>query len=135
MRDVMYRLDQCAELAGCVREQVLRHIVQHISSAGCEKGDLLVLLANPLPHRRSEVVELVVDTPSEQNIWDFDVYDMSGEKLKCAHISRKESVTPTVNRHTRPEPFYADRHEVLLETGEIPAGGYKVVRLTPKKEI
>ncbi len=135
VRDVMYRLDQCAELAGCVKEQVLRHIVQHISSAGCEKGDLLVLLANPLPHRRSEVVELVVDTPSEQNIWDFDVYDMSGEKLECAHISRKETVTPTVSRHTRPEPFYADRHEVLLETGEIPAGGYKVVRLTPKKRF
>lgn len=131
VRDVMYRLDQCTELADCVKEGVIRQIAARLSGEGYGKDDILLLLVNPLPTARKEVLRLVVDTPEEQNIWDFEAFDSEGNPLECAHISRKEAVTPTVNRHTRPEPFYADRHEILLETGEIPAGGYQVVRLLP----
>lgn len=133
VRDVMYRLDQCGELADCVKDRVLRHLALNISSEGCTEDDILILLTNPLPEAREEIIELVVDTPEEKSIWDFDVYDMEGNKLESAHISRKEEVTPTVNRNTRPEPFYADRHEIILKTGVIPAGGYKVVKLAPKQ--
>lgn len=133
--DVMYRLDQCTELSECVNDQVIRHIAANISGEDFEKEDILLLLVNPLPAKRNEVVELVIDTPEEQNIWDFDVFGMNGEKLESAHISRKETVTPAVSRHTRPEPFYADRHEIILETGEIPAGGYKTVKLVPKQKF
>lgn len=135
VRDVMYRLDQCRELSECVKDGVLRHIAAHISGGGLSGEDILLLLVNPLAVPRREIVEAVVDSPEEQNIWDFDAWDMEGNKLECAHISRRETVTPTVNRHTRPEPFYADRHELILETGEIPAGGYKVVKLTPKQHF
>ena len=135
VRDVMYRLDQCVELSECVNEQVIRYIAGHISGEGSRKEDILMLLVNPLPVSRREVVELVVDTPAAQNIWDFDVHSMDGEKLDSAHIFRKEVVTPVVNRHTRPEPFYADRHEIILESGDIPAGGYKVVKLIPKQRF
>lgn len=133
VRDVMYRLDQCGELADCVKDRVLRNFALNISSDDCAEDDILILLTNPLPEKREEIVEVVIDTPEERNIWDFDVYDMEGNKLESAHLSRKEEVTPTVNRHTRPEPFYADRHEVILKTGEIPALGYKVVKVVPKQ--
>lgn len=135
VRDVMYRLDQCTELSECVNDQVIRYIASNISGADFQKEDILVLLVNPLPAKRNKVVELVIDTPEEQNIWDFDVYSMDGKKLESAHISRKETVTPAVSRHTRPEPFYADRHELILETGEIPAGGYKTVKLVPRQKF
>ncbi|MDD3402568.1 MAG: glycoside hydrolase family 38 C-terminal domain-containing protein [Hespellia sp.] len=133
VRDVMYRLDQCVELSDCVKDRVIRHFAMNIANGDCGEEDILILLVNPLPQKRNEVVELVVDTPREQNIWDFDVYDMQENRLNCAHISRTEAVTPTVNRHTRPEPFYADRHEIILETGEIPACGYKVVKAVKKQ--
>ncbi|MDD3361712.1 MAG: glycoside hydrolase family 38 C-terminal domain-containing protein [Hespellia sp.] len=135
VRDVMYRLDQCVEISSCVSDQVLRYFAAHIKKENVTEQDILLLLVNPLPKERTEVLELVIDTPREQNIWDFDLYDMKGKKLECAHISRKEMVTPTVNRHTRPEPFYADRHEVILNSGEIPAGGYKVVCVRPKEHF
>lgn len=135
VRDVMYRLDQCEELADCVKDKVLRHLAMNISSEKCTEEDILILLVNPLPEVREEIIELVIDTPEENNIWDFDIYDMDGNKLESAHISRKEEVTPTVNRHTRPEPFYADRHEIILKTGAIPAGGYKVVKLVPNQSF
>lgn len=133
VRDVMYRLDQCEELAGCVEDGVLRHLAMNISSEGAEADDILLLLVNPLPREREDVIELTVDTPEEKNVWDFDLYDMEGNRLECAHLSRRETVTPTVNRHTRPEPFYADRHEIILKTDMLPACGYKVVRLVPKQ--
>lgn len=135
VRDVMYRLDQVIELSYCVKEQALRYLAMNIAKENLSGQELLLLLVNPLPQAREEIIRVMVDIPREKNIWDFTVCDMEGNELPLAHISRKEVVTPTVNRHTRPEPYYADRHEILLNTGMLPAGGYQVVKLVPKQEL
>lgn len=128
-RDVSYRLEQCLELADCVKEQVMRQLVSKIWDENLREDDILLLLVNPLPFRRREILRLTVDTPREKAVWDFKIRDVSGNILKSASISRRETAVPVTGRYSRPEPYYCDRHEILLDTGEIPAGGYKTVKL------
>ncbi|EMS73847.1 glycoside hydrolase family 38 C-terminal domain-containing protein, partial [Ruminiclostridium cellobioparum] len=44
-------------------------------------------------------------------------------------------VVPVNDLHSRPLPFYADRHLIYFDTGMVPAGGYKVYRAVPTKEF
>lgn len=128
--DIMYRLSQVYEIADCVKEQFMRRLALRIAPSSCTKEDILVMLVNPLPFARREILTLVVDTPTDDNIWSFAFRDTQGNDAATFHLARKETVTPVVSLYSRPEPYYADRHTLLVDSGEIPAGGYKVLRLS-----
>ncbi len=132
--DTMYRLNQTLEIAETVSNTACKNIVKNIDFSGYNDTDMLIVLFNTLPYERSETVKLYIDFPKSMNVWDFDIYD--GETvLKKQFISRKEIVTPVSNLHTRPLPYEADRYEILLETGKMPAMGYKTVRAVKTKEF
>lgn len=125
--DTMYRLNQALELAETVSNTACKNIVKNIDFSGYSDDDMLLVLFNTLPYKRSEIVKLYIDFPQERNVWDFELYD-GDRKLKKQVISRKEVVTPVSNLHTRPLPYEVDRFEVIVETGELPAMGYKTIR-------
>ncbi len=130
--DVLYRLNQAKEIAETVFFTSCKEIMKKIDTSRYEKTDKLLILFNPLPYSRKEIIKIYVDTPQEDNIWDFDIEDDNGILCPVQHVSREEIVCPVSDLHARPWPMYADRHCIFLETGEIPAGGYKVLRLKPK---
>lgn len=125
--DTTYRLDQALELAETVSNTACKNIVKNIDFSGYADDDILLVMFNTLPYKRSETVKLYVDFPREMNVWDFDLYD-GDKKLAKQIISREEVVTPVSNLHTRPLPYEVDRYEIIAETGEIPAMGYKTIR-------
>lgn len=127
--DVLYRLNQAGEMADIVYHRGLQDILRRIDFSGYEKDDILLVLFNPGYQPRKEIVKVYVDTPRDAAIWDFKIADSKGEILETQEIERTEVVSPVVHLHARPFPYYADRHGVWLETGEIPAGGYEVYRV------
>lgn len=132
VRDVLYRLEQAQELAQTVYFACCREMLKRIDTSGFEQDDILVALFNPLPRPRNEVLKLYIDTPQEQQIWDFDLVDENGKAYPLQFVSREEVVCPVSDLYARPWPLYADRHCVYLQTGLIPAGGYKLLRLCKK---
>lgn len=130
--DVLYRLNQTKEIADTVYFAACQEILKRIDTSACEANDKLLVLFNPLPHLRNEVLRVYIDTPQEEQVWDFELLDEKGEPRPVQHVSREEVVCPVSDLHARPWPLYADRHCIYLETGEIPAGGYKVLRLKAK---
>lgn len=132
--DTVYRLTQALELAEAVSNTACKNIVRQIDFSGYADEDILLVLFNTLPVSRQEIVKVYIDFPKERSVWDFDIYDGS-EKLEKQIISRKEVVTPVSNLHTRPLPYAVDRYEVLVSTGEIPAMGYKTLRVVQTKNF
>ncbi len=130
VEDVMYRLHQAEELADTVTNRGLINIIRRMDLSEYGKEDLLFVVFNTTAKPRNEIVKVYLDTPQDRNIWDFKVEDSRGTSCRIQEIERKEAVSPMVHLHTRPYPYYTDRHGFWLETGQIPAGGYKVYRLT-----
>lgn len=128
--DVIYRLSQAEELANTVYIRSLQEIVKKIDLSSYSKDDFIFVVFNPTAKPRREVIEVFLDTPAERNIWEFGIEDSKGNVREIQFKQRTENISPVVHLHSRPFPYYSDRHDVYFETGEIPAGGYEVYRLT-----
>ena len=132
--DTMYRLNQALELAEAASNTACKNIVKNIDFSKYDKDDMLIVLFNTLPYKRNEVVKLYIDFPQDINVWAFELYD-GDKKLDFQVISRKEVVTPVSNLHTRPLPYEVDRFEVIVQTGEMPAMGYKTIKAVKTKDL
>lgn len=128
--DVVYRLSQAEELAYTVYMSGLENIVRKIDLSGYDRDDMIFVVFNPTAKPRREVLEVVLDTPQDRNIWEFGIEDSKGNVRELQFKNRTEHISPVVHLQSRPFPYYSDRHTVFFDTGEIPAGGYEVYRLT-----
>lgn len=133
--DVAMMLGQALEIGETLADDALQHLVRSLDLAAYAPEDLLLLLANPLPQPRSEVVTVSLDLPREWNAWEFDLVRPDGTRAQLQPVSREEVVVPVQDIAARPWPFLADRHVVHLETGPVPAGGHTVLRLVPRSDF
>lgn len=130
VEDNIYRLNQAIEIGETIYEDCIASLLKRLDLSAFDPQDQLLLLHNPQPRPVNEVIKIVVDTPQEKNVWAIGVADTDGSPLGVQTISRDEHTQPVHDIEARPWPFSVDRHFVYLETGDIPAGGYKVVKVT-----
>jgi mannosylglycerate hydrolase len=131
--DVLYRLDQVLDLANMVTDASLQEVLKRIDLSRYTAEDILLVVFNPLPFPRREIVKAWIDMPREWETIDLAVEDPEGRQLDVQFLAREEKVVPVREPHARPWPFYVDRHAFYLDTGEIPACGYKVLRVAPRR--
>ena len=131
VEDVIYRLNQAAELADVVSEAAIASIVKSIDFSAYSPDDIFLVVINPSWKSRSDVLRVAIDVPHDMDLWDFGFEDSDGKPIPMQHISRIERRVAVHDKYARPWPYYADRHEVLVYTGDVPAGGYSVYRLAP----
>ncbi|MEG0711945.1 MAG: glycoside hydrolase family 38 C-terminal domain-containing protein [Niameybacter sp.] len=131
VEDVFYTLNQALEISHVVYNKDCQEIIKQIDTSVFDQEDMLVVIFNPLPITRREIVQAYIDTPQNKGVWDFSLEDEKGSSYEVQHISREQVTIPVCDPHSRPWPYYADRHCILFDTGEIPAGGYKVYKVCP----
>ena len=129
--DVIYRMNQALELATVTTGECLKTILKNIDMSDFDDDGIMVMVANPLPFKRREIINCAIDLPREKDIWDFILQDMTGADANVQRIARDEVVIPVTGLYSRAEPFYADRHIVAFDSGELPAGGYKIFKVVP----
>lgn len=133
--DVMYNLSQSLEISEVITNRACGEIIRQINTGCCGSRDILLVVFNFSPFERKEIIKAAVDFPGDYSVWDFDLLDAQGNQADIQTVSRKEEVVPVNDLHSRPLPFYADRHVICFDTGIVPAGGYKVFRAVPKKNF
>lgn len=134
-RDTVYRLEQALEISECVSNTACGELIKRMELGKYDAKDVLLVIFNPALRKRREITKVWIDTPREQNIWDIDLVDSNGKKIDIQHISRKEHGVNVNDFDSRPWPFYTHRHCAYMDTGELPAGGYKVFKVVPKAEM
>jgi len=132
VEDTLNRLAQAIELGEVVHEDAVARLFQQIDLSRFSPGEQLLLEVNPLPHPVRDVRKVAVDTPLRENVWEVGVEDPDGRPLDVQFVSRQEMTCPVNDLEARPWPFDYDRHTVYVDTGEIPACGYAVLRVVPK---
>lgn len=135
VEDTMNNLRQALEISEVLCDRACQAIVKRLDMTAFDKNDVAVTLFNTLPFARSESVRLFIDFPQCDGVWDFDITDAAGNKLEKEIISRKEVKLPVSSLHSRPYPFFVDRIEVVVLAKDIPAMGYKVLKVTKNQSF
>jgi mannosylglycerate hydrolase len=130
--DVEYRLAQAQEIAEALLEDAAADLSKMLKLDDCAPDDILLMLYNPHPYEVNTVMQVNVATPASDNVWDFEIRELDGKPLAVQQVSRDERTYPVHDTEARPWPFATHRHLVWMETGVIPAMGYKVVKVAPK---
>ncbi|MDK1030626.1 MAG: glycoside hydrolase family 38 C-terminal domain-containing protein, partial [Planctomycetia bacterium] len=132
--DVENRLKQVLELNDVLSDKAMTELIRRIDTSKFAPEDVLLIVFNPLPRPRREVVKVWLDTPAEQMVETYHIEDADGNVMQTQRIRSVPINTPVHEMNSRPWPFFLHRHNFYLDTGEMPAGGYKVFRIVKRKE-
>jgi mannosylglycerate hydrolase len=135
VEDNVYRINQAIEIGEAVYDDCIAALLKRLDLKAFDPRSQLLLIHNAQPRPVREVLRIAVDTPREDNVWSIGVREANGDRLPVQPISRDEHKQPVHDIEARPWPFHVDRHEVFLDTGLIPAGGYKVLEVTHEKHF
>lgn len=130
--DTVYRLNQAIEIGKVVFEKSTGDVIKMIDLSNYDAEDTLLVVFNSLPYPVSDVIKVCIDTPQDKNVWSFEMVDCEQKKATVQHVSRQEKSVPVHDMDTRPWPHYIDRHICYVGCGQIPAMGYKVLKIVPK---
>lgn len=133
--DVEYRLNQAIEMGQVLCDEAAYAVIRQLDMGGEYAGKQAVVVFNPQPFEVEEICKVMVTTPRQDDVWSMTAHDIHGNELKVQEISRDEKDFPVHDLEARPWPFAADRHMMYLETGKIPAMGYKVILLETNCDV
>ena len=127
--DVYYHLRQAYSLADTANQRGMMKLISRVDLSAYSEEDILLIAYNALPFARSEVLKLCVDMPKERDSWDLKITDHNGRRVQYQKIAIDELVAGVHDTNARPAPLHVDRHTIYMETGEIPAGGFKIFKV------
>lgn len=143
-QDVLDRLHQVEDISNTVGNRAMQELVRHIDTRCFADKDVLLVVFNPLPHPRNEVIEAWInmpDTRPRNETWrayrppeGLQIFDAGGTPVSTQNQGYTPESYSVSELHTRAFPYNCLRHWVFFDTGEIPGGGYKVFRAAPIDE-
>jgi mannosylglycerate hydrolase len=132
--DVLYRSRQSREVSSCIIERAIMDIAGDIDLSGWSSSDMAIVVYNPAPFKRSEVIDMIVEIPLEWNCESFEILDSDGKKVDmqiCEKIKAYYSVVQSPNDTAN--TFPSSRYHVKVELKDIPGMGYKTFKAVPVK--
>ncbi len=132
--DMINRYKQSIEISKGVLSSSLKFIVKNINTPENNSG-INIVVFNPLPLTRNEVVELLIDIPEEKDEGSFSLISHQGEKQETV-ILQRFSAEPVAEQLTdRPMFFKMIRYRCLANLKNIPSLGYSTLSVIPGKAL
>ena len=130
--DVVSRYRQSRELAMCVFERAFMDVAGDINLRDWNKDDAAIVVYNPAPFTRSEVVKVMLEIPAEWNCYTFRILDTDGSKLKYQVLAvDKNNAQIIQNPNDVANVLHTQQYQIQLEVKDIPAMGYKTLKVQP----
>ncbi len=140
-RDVANRLDQVIDAAQAIADRAMQHLVKKIDLTPFNTDDVLLVVFNPMPYPRRDILQAYVDMPDnapKNRNWRpyapseaLTVYDDAGTPVPTQWHGFTSKTLPVAQLHSRALPFNCLRHQLLFDTGTLPPAGYKVFKVGP----
>ena len=130
--DSLGRIAQALEMVEGVATRAFQGIIRQIDTSKAEDNDILITVFNPTAYPRSEVVRLFVELPRGENIADWHLEDMDGNRVPMFKFCEQDQNVASINHENRPKALYITRVDVDAEMCDVPAYGYKTYRMRRK---
>lgn len=129
--DTAHKLKQVIEISQVLSDMAAMEILKRVNLSDYDGEDILMAVFNPTPSPKKQIVQVIVDVPEEKRCRQLKAFDSESRELKVQNMGHKYHAAPVYVQNSRALPFYSDRHTLVLSTGEIPAYGYKIIKLVP----
>lgn len=126
--DNMFRIAQATEISDIALDRAMSGIIEKTDLSNYKDSDVLLIAYNTLPFPVSQILEVAIDIPEIEDAWDFKIYDENNKEMKLQWIAKDNKIRILHDPDSRPWPLHVDTHNVYMESGMIPAGGFKVYR-------
>jgi mannosylglycerate hydrolase len=94
--------------------------------------DAAVVVYNPAPFKRSEVVKVMLEIPAEWNCYTFEILDTDGTPLKYQVLETDKNNAQIIqNPNDVANVLHTRQYTIRLEVKDIPAMGYKTLKVRP----
>jgi len=127
--DTLHRLAQVQEISEGVANRAMGGLIRQIDTSSADDNDIFITVFNPTCSARSEVTKLMVELPRGEKIKDWWLEDMDGNRINIYSHTEKELNLASINHENRPKAIYIKRVDLDVELNDIPAYGYKTLRL------
>ena len=135
--DVVARLQTVVSISRAVGTKAIQNIVKMADLSGFDENDVLLMVVNPLPYERKEMVSAWVDIPTTlepyphmmPSLEGLIIADAEGNPKSTQWLESYDHKVAIQENHTRAFPLNVKRHKVVFDTGVIPAGGYKIFKV------
>lgn len=131
--EVEFRFRQAGILSGAITEDAARAIAGRIDTSAFDPADLLLIVFNPLPRRRDEVVKAELDIARHLGVKGFRVLDLDDREVDVQVIRTSDFQAVFNHPQELPLRMESDRWEILLDAADIPGTGYAVFRVVPEE--
>jgi len=131
--DNINRFQQINEMSKYLIKNAVQTIATHIDLSKYENDDILIMVLNPTIYRRSEVINLHLDIPREELIKDLWLEEMDGSRVEMYSYGKKDVNMAMMNEAMRPKTVMCERADVDVFVKDIPAYGYKLLKLKRQK--
>jgi len=132
--DAVYRFRQAQEIASCVLERAMMDMAGSIDLSDWSSEQMALVVYNPAPFKRSEVINAVIDIPLEWKCKSFEIVDLEGKALPMQIVKTATPFYPIVQSpNDVANVFPSARYEVRVEFGELPGFGYRTFQVRPVK--
>jgi mannosylglycerate hydrolase len=133
--DVEYRLNQVIEISESLGNRAMQNLIRQIDTSSFDKKDVLIAVFNPLPYPRREILEAYINMPYEE-CFDYFIAppdgllisDSDGSTVSTQYNGHSDQNYCVAEIHARAFPYKCTRNRIFFDTGEIPAGGYKIFK-------
>ncbi len=130
--DMLFRSSQAREICSCVMERALMDISGSIKLVGFDKNDMAIVVYNPTPFTRCDVIEAYIDIPEEWESSKFEITDQDDNKVSFQEINRiKPNFHITQNPNDCANTYAAIQVHCAIDLKDIPSMGYKTFRVKP----
>ncbi|MBP3361596.1 MAG: hypothetical protein J6N52_12115 [Clostridia bacterium] len=125
--DNINRFMQIGEMNKYLIKSAVENIALNVNTDNCG-DDIFIMIINPTNYKRDEAVTLHIDLPRKELVKDFWLEDNGERVLMYSHGTRPVNF-PMMGDVTRPKTVLSDRADVDAYIKDIPAFGYKIIRL------
>lgn len=132
--DTAYKLKQIIEIAQVVTDMSAIEILKKTDLKKYADDDILLAVFNPNPREIEQIIDVSIDVAESKRCRRLRAFDTDNNELAVQNISHSYHQAPVCVQNSRALPFYCDRHKIKLETGKIPAYGYKIIKLAPDED-
>lgn len=132
--DMEYRYRQCLDIADICSQDAMKHIARNLDGGAGPAGEIKLVVFNPLPRTRSEVVEFELAIPETSAARSVRLVDETGQECEIDVVGSRDDSLFVDNHWDVPTYTEVTTFKARALLNNLPPLGYATFGVQPRED-